>query len=72
MASEVDRASVTPSKLMHEILNNLSTIISIAQFDLMGETMSPKLQEDIKRMIQTAHEASHHLKHLAEILVEEE
>jgi hypothetical protein len=62
----------TPSKLMHATINNLSTIISIAQFNILSEAMSPKLQEELKRIIQTAREASTNLKALAEILQEDE
>ncbi len=62
----------TSSKLMHATINNLSTIISIAQFNLLSEAMSPKLQEELKRIIQTAREASTNLKALAEIIQEDE
>jgi hypothetical protein len=71
MTFEIEQTP-TPSKLMHATINNLSTIISIAQFNLISEAMSPKLQEDLKRIIQTAREASNNLKALAEIIQEDE
>jgi len=73
MTSEVEQSPPnTPSKLMHETIDQLSTIISITQFSLMSEDMSPKLQEDLKRVIQAARNAADHIKHLGEILREEE
>jgi len=72
MTSEIEQTPTTPSKLMHATINHLSTIISIAQFNLMGEDMSPKLQNELKRIIQAARDASTNLKNLAEILPEEE
>jgi hypothetical protein len=56
---------------MHQTVDQLSTIVSIAQFSLISEDMSPKLQDDLKRIIQTAREASDSLKELADILGEE-
>ncbi len=73
MTSEVEQTPPnTPAKLLHEIIDQLSTIISIAQFSLMSEEMSPKLQKDMKRVIQAAHNAADHIKHLGEIVREEE
>ncbi len=71
MTSEV-QPSLSLSKLMHETLNQLTTIISIAQFNLISEDMSPKLQNELKRIIQTTSSAADNLKRLAEILHEEE
>ncbi|MBN1218713.1 MAG: hypothetical protein JXM69_07285 [Anaerolineae bacterium] len=72
MTSETEQAPVTSSKLMHQTVDQLSTIVSIAQFSLMSQDMSPKLQEDLRRIIQAAREASNQLKQLAEIMREEE
>ncbi|MFC1976477.1 hypothetical protein ACFLXQ_08760 [Chloroflexota bacterium] len=72
MTSEVEQSPTTPAKLLHETVDQLSTIISIAQFSLMSEDMSPKLQEDMKRIIQAARDAADHIKHLGEIVREEE
>ena len=57
---------------MHETFNHLSTIVSIAQYMLMNEELSPKLREDLNRLIASAHGISHNLRQLAEILQEDE
>jgi hypothetical protein len=72
MTSEVEQTPNTPSKLLHETVDQLSTIISIAQFSLISEDMSPKLREDMNRIIQATRSAADHIKHLGEILREEE
>ena len=72
MTSGIEQPPTSPSKLMHQMINHLSTIISIAQFYLMDETVSPKHQADMKRIVQTAKEVSSNLRHLAEILLEDE
>ena len=69
--TSVEQSPPSPSELMHETFDHLSTIISIAQFCLINEDLSPKLQADMKRIIQTTHETSNHLKHLAEFLLED-
>jgi hypothetical protein len=66
------QTELTPAKLMHATINQLSTIVSIAQFNLLSEEMSPKLRDELKRIIQAARDASTYLKQLAEILPEEE
>ncbi|MBN1993589.1 MAG: hypothetical protein JW953_12890 [Anaerolineae bacterium] len=71
MTSEIQQTPATPAKIMHETFNQLSTIVSIAQFSLLNEEISPKLQEDLKRIIETVRVISNHLKHLAEMLEEE-
>ena len=71
MTIQDDQTPATPSALMHQTVDHLSTIVSIAQFSLINEEMSPKLQDDLKRVIQNAHEASNSLKQLADILHEE-
>ena len=72
MTSEVEQSPTSPSKLMHQTIDHLSTILSIAQFYLMDEAVSPELQADMKRIVQTAREVSSNLRHLAEILLEDE
>jgi Na+/phosphate symporter len=72
MMSKVEQTPNTPSKLLHETVDQLSTIISIAQFSLISEDMSPKLGEDMNRIIQAARNAADHIKHLGEIFREEE
>ncbi len=60
-----------PSYLMHEIINHISTIISIAQLSLISKEMSPEVQADMKRIIQTVRQMSDNLKQLAEVLDED-
>ncbi len=60
-----------PSYLMHEIINHISTIISIAQLSLISKEMSPEVQADMKRIIQTVRQMSDNLKQLAELLEED-
>ena len=64
--------SGTPSHLLHETVNLLSTIVSIAQLNVLDEDTSPKLQGELKRIIQAAREASENLKSLAQLLQENE
>ena len=71
MAPQID-PSETPSHLLHETVNLLSTIISIAHVNLLDADMSPQLQSELKRIIQAAHDASDNIKSLAEILQENE
>ena len=72
MTSETEKFSTPSSKLMHETFNHLSTIVSIAQFILINEELSPKLKEDMNRLIAAAHQVSHNLRQVAKILEEEE
>ena len=71
MTSQID-PSETPSHLLHETVNLLSTIVSIAQLNVLDEDTSPKLQGELKRIIQAAREASENLKSLAQLLQENE
>ena len=59
-----------PSYLMHETINHISTIISIAQLSLISKEMSPEVQADMKRIIETVRQMSDNLKQLAELLEE--
>ena len=60
MTANIDPTPKTPSKLMHETVDQLSTVVSIAQFALISEELSPKLQNDLKRIIQAARDAADH------------
>jgi hypothetical protein len=72
MTSNVGQPSISPGKLMHETVDHLSAIISIAQFYGMSEDLPSKAQADMKRLVQFAREVSNNLKLLAEILPEED
>lgn len=60
------------SILMHETINDLSTIMSIAQLCLITKEMPPDLREDIKRIVETGRQMSDKLKLMAEVLQEED
>jgi hypothetical protein len=72
MTSDTEQGSTSYGKLMHETVDHLSAIISIAQFYGMSEDLPSKARTDMKRLVQIAHKVSDNLKHLAEILPEEE
>ena len=63
---------VTPGVLLHDTLNQISSIISIAQYCLISKEVSPEVREDLKRIIETTKEVAANLKRLAETLEEEE
>ena len=60
-----------PSQLMHEMMNHVSSIMSIAQFALISKEMSSELRVDMERIVQNTKEVTHYIRHLAEILEEE-
>jgi hypothetical protein len=62
----------TFSLLMHDMLNDISTIMSIAQFCLISRDMSPDVQTDIKRIVETGQTMSDNLKRMAEVIQEED
>jgi hypothetical protein len=72
MTTNVDQTPNSPSKLMHETIDQLSSIVSIAQFALISEDLSPKLKEDLKRIIQSAHGAASYINDLGDMLREGE
>jgi len=72
MTTDVDQTPQSPSKLMHEAIDQLSSIVSIAQFALISEELPPKLQDDLKRIIRAAHGAAGHINDLGDMLREGE
>ena len=71
MMSETDKF-IPPGDLLHDALNHVSSIISIAQFCLISKEASPEVQRDLKRIIETTREVATNLKRLAETLEEKE
>jgi len=71
MTTDVEQTSKSSSKLMHETIDQLSTIVSIAQFALISEDLPPKLQDDLKRIVQAAHGAANHINDLGDRLLRE-
>jgi len=64
--------SIPPGALLHDTLNHLSSIISVAQYCLISKEVSPEVRGDLKRIVEMTKEVAANLKHLAEILEEEE
>jgi hypothetical protein len=60
-----------PSEVMHDLLNHVSAIMSIAQFALISKEMSSELRADMERIVQNTREVTACIRHLAEILDEE-
>lgn len=71
MSSQTDE-SLTPFALMHDTVNDVSTILSIAQNSLLNREMPAEVQLDLKRIIETARQVAANLRQIAEILEEEE
>lgn len=57
---------------MHDTLNQVSSVISIAQYCLISKEVSPEIQVDLKRIVEMTREIAANLKRLAETLEEEE
>ncbi len=72
MNSETDNPMI-PARLIHEILNDISTIMSISQLATINHKELPsELQTDLKRIVKTARHISTQVKGLADILPEED
>ena len=71
MKSEFDDF-IPPEELLHDTINQLSSIISIAQYCLIGREVSSEVQDDLNRIVDMTRDAAANLKRLAEILEEEE
>jgi Na+/phosphate symporter len=67
-----EQTPATSSQLMHETIDQLSTIISIAQFSMLNDELSPKLKEDLQRVVQAARGAAENLRQLGDMLHEGE
>ncbi len=72
MSPEESKPGPVFSILMHETLNDVSTIMSIAQLCLISKEMPPDVRQEIKRIIETGREMSDKLKLMAEVLQEED
>jgi hypothetical protein len=57
---------------MHETLNDVSTIMSVAQLCLISKEMPPDVRQEIKRIVEIGREMSQKLKLMAEVLQEED
>jgi hypothetical protein len=72
MSSKTNKPGPIFSILMHETLNDISTIMSIAQFSLISREMPPEVREDMKRIVESGRQMADKLKLIAEVLQEEE
>lgn len=61
-----------PGVILHDTLNQISSVISIAQLCLISKEASPEIQHDLKRIVEMTKGVAASLKYLAEILEEEE
>lgn len=59
---------VTSSKLLHDVVSNASTILSISQMAMYSHDMSEELQADLERIMETSHEIVSNIEQLGEIL----
>ncbi|NJN95873.1 MAG: hypothetical protein HC875_18090 [Anaerolineales bacterium] len=71
MASETEEA-LPPGAILHDTLNQVSSIISVAQLCLISKEVSPEIQHDLKRIVEMTKAVAANLKRLAETLEEEE
>ena len=71
MSPNLDESAI-PSRLMHDIVGHVSTIMSVAQYALISKEMSPEIQVDMKRIVETARHLSSHVQVLADFLQEED
>ncbi len=63
---------IATSTIMHEILNNVSSIMSISQLALLNHNdISPELQQEMKRLVTTSKQLSTNVQSLANVLDED-
>ncbi len=72
MSSQANKPGPVFSILMHETLNDMSTILSIAQLCLISKEMPPDVRLEFKRIVETGRQMSDKLKLMAEVLQEED
>ncbi len=71
MISETEEF-LPPGVILHDTLNQISSIISVAQLCLINKEVSPDLRHDLKRIVEMSKEVATSLKLLAETLEDEE
>jgi signal transduction histidine kinase len=71
MNSETEEV-LPPGVILHDTLNQISSIISVAQLCLINKEVSPEIRHDLKRIVEMTKEVAANLKRLAETLEEEE
>lgn len=71
MSSEANKPGPIFAVLMHETINDVSTILSIAQLCLITKDLPPDVRADFKRIVETGRSMADKLKLMAEVLQEE-
>ncbi len=72
MSSNSNESKATFSILMHDTLNDISTILSIAQFCLISKEMSSELRLEMGRIVDTGKQMSEKLKQMAEVIQQQD
>lgn len=70
--SDTEEEAVLPGVLLHDTLNQISSIISVAQYCLISKEVSPEVQGDLRRIVEMTKAVAANLKRLAETLEEED
>lgn len=64
---------MTPSKILHDVVSDASTILSISQMAMFThEDMSEDMQNDFKRIMDTAHDIVALIDQLGQLLDDDE
>lgn len=64
---------LTPSKLLHDVVSQASTILSISQMAVFSyDNMSDDMRQDFDRIMETAHEIVANIDKLGQLLEEAE
>lgn len=70
MNSNNDQSKAAISVLMHDAINDITTILSIAQFCLISKKMSSDLRVEVERIVDTGQQMSEKLGRMAEFFQE--
>lgn len=63
---------LTPSKILHDVVSQASTILSISQMAVFSYDMSDEMRQDFDRIMETAHEIVANIDKLGQLLEEAE
>jgi hypothetical protein len=72
MAKKRTKSSPTFAVLMHESLNDITTVMGIAQLSLITKELPSDVRRDMKRIVETSRSLADKLKLIAEVLQEED
>jgi hypothetical protein len=71
MSSKSNSQKSAFSVLMHDTLDDVSTILSIAQYCLIFKEMSPEVRTDMERIVETGRNMSNKLKQMGQVVQDE-